>query len=96
VSTDVAVDVAVDVACSKRDPPVLQLTRLLTSMANLLPASLIAKEDHGPIRFMSLETMKPLAVTETQVIVLSNHLKGKTLFWMDLTAPDKIPLQNVP
>ena len=43
-----------------------------------------------------LQTMKPLAVTETQVIVLSNHLKGKTLFWMDLTAPDKIPLQNVP
>ena len=38
--------------------------------------------------------MKPLAATKTLVIVLSKHLKEKTLFWMDLTAPDKTPSQK--
>ena len=46
--------------------PVLRLARLLTNMANLRPASQMAKVDHGPIRF----TTSQVSLSPNQATVL--------------------------
>ena len=56
--------------------PVLRLARLSTNMANLRPASQMAKVDHGPTRFTTSQVSLKLGTqssysSETSVIAVS-------------------------